>query len=126
MSDYLQGADESVLRGMLGGTVEIPLNIHSIAYENARVIKTGPGILYGISVYSSLAAAQWIQFFDATTVPADGAIPECIYTVAATANLTLNWIPGRPFKSGIVVVNSTTGPTKTIGAANCFFDAQYL
>lgn len=107
-----------------------PLNNHSIAYEASRVIKSGPGILYSLTVYSSLAGNQWVQLFDANTVPADGAVPCCILNLSGTtAGLTTPqwfWTAGRTFQAGIVVCNSTTGPTKTIGAANCFFDAQFI
>ena len=103
-----------------------PLNNHSIAYANSLIVKSGPGILFGFTVYSSKASAQFIQVFDANTVPADGAIPACVFTVAATSNLPVNWIPGRTFLAGCVLVNSSTGPTKTIGSADCWFDAQFL
>ena len=103
-----------------------PLNVHSIAYGNSLVVKTGPGVLYGFSVYSSRGSAQFIQVFDANTVPADGAIPAAVFTVAATGNLPVQWLPGRTFLTGCVIVNSSTGPTKTIGSADCWFDAQFL
>ena len=103
-----------------------PLNIHSNVYEASRVVKTGPGILYGFTVYNSKSSAQFVQLFDAGTLPADGAIPVWTATVAATSNLGVNWLPGRTFTTGIILCNSSTGPTKTIGAADCFFDAQYL
>jgi hypothetical protein len=103
-----------------------PFNRHSIAYANSLIVKSGPGVLFGFTAYSSNVAVQFILVFDANTVPADGAIPSVVFTVGATANLGTNWIPGRTFFSGIVLCNSTTGPTKTIGAADTFFDAQYL
>jgi len=59
-------------------------------------------------------------------VPANGAVPVAVFTVATVANLAVNWIPGRTFRRGIVICNSSTGPTLTIGAADCFFDAQYV
>jgi hypothetical protein len=105
---------------------QAPRNAHSIAYENAHVVKGGQGLLYGFSIYSSNAAAQFIQVFDAAKLPADGAIPAVVYTIAATSNLPINWIPPRKFAAGIVICNSTTGPTKTIGAADTWFDVQYL
>lgn len=107
-----------------------PLNIHSNAYVNSLVVKTGPGFLYGFTVYSSKASAQFIQVFDyanaATPVPADTAIPACVFTVAATSNLPINWLPARSFLYGCVICNSSTGPTKTIASADCFIDAQFL
>ena len=104
----------------------IPLNVHSNGYENTHVVKTGPGLLYGFSVYSSKASAQWIQVFDLTVLPATGAVPAVSLTVGATANLAANWIPPRTFLYGCVIVNSTTGPTYTAGSADTFFDVNYL
>ena len=103
-----------------------PLNNNSIVYENSRVVKTGPALLFGFTVYSSLGSAQFIQLFDATMLPADGTAPVWVITIAATSDREFNWIPARKFGAGIVVCNSTTGPTKTLGAANCFFDCQFL
>ena len=122
--------DEHVVLGEAMPAPGWPLNIHSNAYVASLVIKTGPGILYGLSIYNSKASAQFVQLFDyasaATPIPADGAIPVATFTVAATSNITLNWIPGRGFNTGIVFANSSTGPTKTIGSADCYIDAQYL
>ena len=123
------GAPDSPLVGW--GTPDadeqlLPLNKSSIAYAASLVIKTGPGILYGFTVYSSKTSSQFVQVFDATTLPADGAIPAALFTVATAANLGVNWIPGRTFQNGIVICNSSTGPTKTLGSADCWFDAQYL
>lgn len=103
-----------------------PLNVHSNVYSASIVVKSGPGLLYGFAVYSSKATAQFIQVFDAATLPADTAIPAAIFTIAATANLPINWLPPRTFLTGIVICNSSTGPTKTIGSADCWFDVQYL
>jgi hypothetical protein len=103
-----------------------PLSVHSMAYESARIIKTGPGILYGFTAYSSNAAAQFIQIFDAATLPAAGAIPAVLLSVAASSTLGVNWLPGRAFLVGIVIANSTTGPTRTAGAADTWFDAQFV
>lgn len=103
-----------------------PFNRRSIAYEAARTVKSGPGILFGFTVYNSNAAAQFIQVFDLDTVPAEGSIPDCVFTVAGVSNLPVQWLPGRTFLVGCVLVNSSTGPTKTAGSADCWFDAQYL
>lgn len=104
----------------------LPLNIHSNAYAASLVVKSGPGRLYGFTVYNSKASAQFIQVFDAASLPADGAIPACVFTVSNGANLPVQWIPWRTFTTGCVICNSSTGPTKTIGSADCFFDAQFV
>lgn len=102
-------------------------NASSAAYEASHIIKAATGKLFILSVYSSKAATQWIQLHDAAALPADGAVPVLTLSIATVADLMLDWsIFGRNFANGIVVCNSTTGPTKTIGAADCFFDAQFI
>jgi len=124
---FLEGVlDPSTLAGSVNGSANLPHNVHSNAYAASLVVKSGPGILYGFSVYNSNAGAQFIQVFDAASLPSNGAAPAVVFTVAATSNLGINWIPGRAFQVGCVIVNSSTGPTLTVGSADCFFDAQYV
>lgn len=117
-------AERHQLRGEASGA-GLPLNSRSLAYEKARVVKAGPATLYGFSVYNSKVSAQFVLVFDSATLPANGAIPEAVFTVATVANLGVAWWPGRTFERGIVLANSSTGPTLTIGSADCWFDAQY-
>jgi hypothetical protein len=116
----------STLNGQLDGSANLPRNIHSQAYAASIRANTGAGILVGFTVYNSNAAAQFIQLFDEQSLPGDGAIPACVFTVAGASQLPVEWINGRSYLRGIVLCNSSTGPTKTIGAADCFFDVQYL
>lgn len=98
----------------------------STAYEASRVVKAGAGQLIGLIGYNSLAGAQWVQVHNTSSLPADGVAPVLTQTVAATSNF---FIPlhgvALDLGTGITVCNSTTGPTKTIGAANCYFTALY-
>lgn len=104
----------------------LPLNKHSNVYEAANVVKSGPGLLFGFSVYNSAVAAQFVQLHDLAVVPSSGAVPVAVFTVPTVAHLAVSYIfPGRFFERGIVLVNSSTGPTYTAGSADCFFDAQY-
>ncbi len=103
-----------------------PTNSTSAAYVASQVAKAAPGTLYGMSGYNSLASAQFIQLHDAASLPADTAVPAVVISVPASSNFSIDFgTYGRRFTTGIVVSNSTTGPTKTIGAANCWFDLRF-
>lgn len=105
----------------------VPLNARSTVYEAVRQAKTGPGVLFGFSAYSSNAAAQFIQVFDSQLSPADQQVPDAVFKVGAAEHLAVSYIfPGRFHKYGIWVANSTTGPTYTAGAADTFFDVQFV
>lgn len=106
---------------------DISSNSTSLAYEASRVVKATPGVLYGVTGYNSKTAEQFIQLHDDTLTPAEAAIPKVVFKVAASSAFSLDFgMRGRKFDKGIVLVNSSTGPTKTIGSADCWFDAQYL
>ncbi len=49
------------------------------------------------------------------------AIPVLIITAAASSNFSIQLNSSLPLSVGIVVCNSSTGPTKTIGSADCWF-----
>ena len=104
----------------------LPLNYYSNAAEASKVVKTGPGILYGITVTNTSASAIFVMVFDATKVPADGTIPLFAKNVPASDAIGINWLPGRTFLTGIVVCNSTTISSKTLGTAVTFFDCQFV
>lgn len=118
--------DQDVLSGMDGGAVNLPANNYNPRLANNLVVKTGTCILFGFTVTNTNAAAQFVQVFDAATLPADGAVPILAISVPASNGTGFNWIPGRTFRQGVVLCNSSTQATKTIGAADCLFDAQYL
>jgi hypothetical protein len=104
-----------------------PQSAFAPALANSIIVKTGISKLFGFSVYSSNVAAQFILMFDANGVPAESTVPIMAFPVAATASVgTYYGTAGRSFDHGIVLCNSTTATSKTIGAADCFFDVQYV
>lgn len=99
-------------------------NANSRKVTNSLVVKTSNGLCFGFTVSS--VAAQFIQLFDLTALPADTAVPLLSFPVAATSTIANLWMPPRWFEQGIVICNSSTQHTKTIGSADCIFDVQFL
>ena|SRR5437867_1633406 len=87
-------------------------------------VKSTSGLLFGFWVSS--VAAQFIQVFDASSLPADTAVPLLSFPVAATSGVGSAWIPPRSFRNGLVLCNSSTQHTKTLGSADCIFDVQAI
>lgn len=103
-----------------------PINSSSGKYENKRIVKSGAGTIYGLSGSNSLASGQWVHMFDTQEASLTGLVPVWIMPVDASAPFWADWGPvGRAFLRGCVLANSTTGPTYTAGAADCWYDAQY-
>ena len=102
------------------------LNSTSVAYEASRIVKPKPGVVFGLTGYNSKSSAQFIHLYNTKVLPADGAVPVVTFTVAASSNFSLDFgESGRAFSTGVVIGNSSTGPTKTIGSADVWFDVQY-
>ena len=107
----------------------LPLNSRSVAYESVRVVKGGPGTLYGFTVYNSNAAAQFILVFDFDGAGqlSSSSIPSVIFSVPGASSFSIYWgLAGRAFTRGCIIANSSTGPTYTAGSADCWIDAQYV
>jgi len=92
-----------------------------------QFIATGYLRVYGFSVFSSNAATQYVLMFDASSLPADTAVPLMAFPVSASANVGLYFGPmGRIFQRGLVLCTSSTSTTKTLNAtADAFFDVEY-
>lgn len=123
----LEGELQEQARSTFGELAVLsPLNYRSKALEASCVVKTGDGVLFGFTVTNTKASAQFVQLFDALTVPADGLLPIFSKSVPSGDAVGFNWLPGRTFFAGIILCNSSTSTSKTVGSADCIFDAQYL
>lgn len=107
------------------GYERLPDNFHSNGLATSIVIP-GAHVLYGFTVSNTNAAAQYIQVFDLSALPSDGAVPAVLFTAAGASDKGVQWLPPRKMLEGIVICNSSTAGSKTIGSADCFFDVQYL
>lgn len=92
----------------------------STALEASRVVLTSKGWLHGIFGRNG-AVAQEIQIFDLAAVPADTTFTPLSLPVAANQWFSFTFGDGIPMANGIVVCNSTTANTKTLGAADTSF-----
>jgi hypothetical protein len=106
---------------------ELPSNNHSNALAASLVVCSGPAYLVALTVNNTNAAAQFIQLLDAAQLPADGSTPAVVFTASASSDKFVTYsLPGRFFQRGIVICNSSTAATKTIGLWDCFFDVQFI
>lgn len=112
-----------IASGAVTATGPTVTRVNSTAYEISRVISNAACTLVTLSGYNS-GPGQFIQLFDSATVPADGVAPVWVIGIPAASSFAIDFgTSGLPFASGCAVANSTTGPTKTQGSANCFFTA---
>jgi hypothetical protein len=99
---------------------------NSTAYAASLVVKASVGRLFSLSGYNS-GPAQFIHIYNATSLPAETSVPVFIAGVPAQSTFSFDFAGcGLPLSTGIVVSNSSTGPTKTIGSSNCFFTAVFI
>jgi hypothetical protein len=85
------------------------------------VLRAGATNLAGLSVTTG-GTAGYVMLFDATAVPADGAVtPTRCLPIAANTGLDLNF-RGSPlrFDNGVVVVFSSTGCFTKTGSATAY------
>ena len=102
-------------------------NANSRAAAASLVVSTSPCLVFGFTVSSTNAAAQFIQLHDGTALPSNGTVPVVVFKVPATDVIGNAWVPyPRAFRQGCVICNSSTQHTLTIGSADTLFDVQFV
>lgn len=125
---------ETAILAMLNISAIIPVpstanatwdSANSVAYQKSIAVKADPGVLNGFTGYNS-GPAQFIQVHNTVSEPANGAIPIIILFAAAQSNFYWDADDyGQWFSVGITICNSSTGPTKTVGANDCWFNILF-
>ena len=99
---------------------------NSTAYEASRVVSAAGCKLMTVSGYNA-GPAQFIQIHNAGSLPANGVAPVRLIGVPAQSSFSMEFENvGLPLSTGCVICNSSTGPTKTIGSADCYFTAVFI
>lgn len=101
-------------------------NSGGATYVTNQVIATKAVKLVSLAVYNS-GAAKFIQLHETATLPADGAVPAYPpIAIAGTTFLVIDFGNAGVDFDALTICNSSTGPTKTIGAADCAIVATVI
>lgn len=97
----------------------------SASAESSHVLKSSAGNLYSVYAVNLTATSGFLQVFNATSAPTDGAVTpiECIQLPPlATSSINYGSAPPARFSTGIVAVvsSATTCFTKTTGTITAF------
>lgn len=78
------------------------------------VLLAQPCIVHAFHVLHSSGNAGYIQIHDSATVPAEGAVPQQVHTVAANTDAVIENFPPITYLNGVYVCESDTIATKTL------------
>lgn len=124
LEDAVDGLEASLTTLIAQGAV--PSLAVSSAAEASHVVKATAGSLFTAGMFNNNGATRYLQGFQAAALPANGAVPVFSIPVATGATeFQLFGDLGLTFSTGIVLANSSTATTLTIGGADALFTASY-
>lgn len=89
----------------------------------SAIVATAPGWVFDIFGYN--VSEPFIQLHDAAALPADASVPLLALPVLAGQWFEFHFPTGIRFFNGLVLCNSSTDLTKTIGGATTQFVCGY-
>lgn len=99
--------------------------VTSTASEASHVISASACSVARAAMQNANAATRYLQLHDATSLPANGAVPEAVIIIGTTQTQVMTFVqPNNRFSTGCVAATSTTGPTLTIGGADAIFQVD--
>jgi hypothetical protein len=102
-------------------------NVKTTAYAASLILSATPKTLFTLTITNSKASGQFIQLHNSATLPADTAVPEQTIYIGPLTTIVIDFgVNGYYWSTGCVVCNSSTGPTKTIDSADCWFNGQVI
>ena len=122
--DTTTGLPYNAQGGAISGSVTTS-KAKTTALASSLVVKASSGTLLGITGINTSDSDLYIQVHNTISLPADASVPDLVFIAYAGQNFSLFLNVPYPLNTGIVVCNSTTLATKTIGSANCWFNVQY-
>lgn len=113
--------------GASGGST--PSHAISAATTNATNVKASAGLLYGLSISNTNAAARYFKLYDKATAPTVGTdIPKMTIQVPGNGTVIRAFPVGLAFSAGIGYAATgaiTDGDTTAIGANDLSMDLDY-
>jgi len=107
-------------------TTENPSIASSTALAASLVVKASAGSLFTAAIYNGNVGTQYIQVHNAASLPANATVPLFTFAMATGTTQILDFnLLGLTCSTGIVLCNSSTAATKTIGANDTWFTASY-
>lgn len=114
--------------GVLPVALGVPLSFNSSGPVASAVVTAQPAIMLDLFVFNEGNQSRYVHVFDATAVPANGAVPDTPPIRVWRRNNAEHLFAGgqgQAFSNGIVVALSTQRSQLQLAGADMFVNVQY-